>query len=259
MSVPVSDYDALAEELQSLARHSALVYLPNASNWGGALTREATRRFFHQRSIRVREIARLNIAECFGAAVQRATLVYGGGGAWSELYPGGLNTVRRALRWFRRVVVLPSSYGLPVDLPRCQLWARDRANSLRHAPTARFCHDLGFSLESLPAPTPTSPRGDFFRSDALAGTPDGLASGREPDFSTHGSQDTPLRPFLDEIARHAEIHTDRVHVAIAACLLGRPCHVYATRTPLLADLYEASIGPCFPQAVFHARPDARAV
>ena len=255
MGIPANEFEELADALRSSAESSPLVYLPNVGNWGAALTREATRSWFRQLGLRVREIPRLNATTCFGAAVRRETLVYGGGGAWSDLYPGGRNTVRRALRWFRRVVVLPSSYGAPIDLPRCQLWARDRAGSLRHAPAARFCHDLGFLLRDVSSTAPSSPRGEFFRADRLAyaSADEGLDQG--PDLSARGSHQSPLQPFLDEIARHAEIHTDRVHVAIAACLMGRSCHVYATKTPLLADLFQASIAPHFPQAVFHGSRD----
>lgn len=73
----------------------------------------------------------------------------------------------------------------------------------------------------------------------------------EPDLSARGNERSPVGLFLDEISRYDEVHTDRVHVAIAACLMGRRCHVWPTSTPLLADLFASSIAPYFPKAVFH--------
>lgn len=77
---------------------------------------------------------------------------------------------------------------------------------------------------------------------------------RLPDLSSQGTERSPLRPFLETIGQYEEVHTDRVHVAIAGCLLGRSCHVYPTQSPLLGDLFASSLGPFFPQAVWHGEP-----
>jgi len=247
-AIPSGDFAPLAEALRPEAEESALVYLPNPGNWGAALTAEATRRFLAAHSIAYRELRKLGPLELTRGLVRRQTLLLGGGGAWSSRYPGGHQLAARAERWFHRTVVLPSSFGMTVRLPATLLWARDRFGSLAQAPAARFCHDLGFSLGRLDAPPPSARIGEFFRSDRLSRTPrhDGAV-----DFSSRGDERSPLQPFLDEIARYEEVHTDRVHVAIVACLMGRRCHVWPTATPLLGDLFASSIAPHFPDAVFH--------
>ncbi|MGA1769910.1 MAG: hypothetical protein ACO4CP_08910 [Steroidobacteraceae bacterium] len=237
----------MAESLCLEAETSTLVYLPNPGNWGAALTAEATRRFLATHAIGYRELRRLGPLELTRGLVRRETLLLGGGGAWSERYPGGQQLAARAARWFRRIIVLPSSFGTSVRLPTARLWARDRFGSLERVPAARFCHDIGFSLGRLDARPPSAGIGEFFRGDRLSRAP---RSDAAVDLSSRGDEHSPLQPFLDEIARYEAVHTDRVHVAIVACLMGRRCHVWPTATPLLADLFASSIAPHFPAAIF---------
>ena len=100
----------------------------------------------------------------------------------------------------------------------------------------------------LSAPPPSAAIGKFFRGDQLSSNPLHVGA---TDLSSRGNQHSPLEPFISAIAQYEEVHTDRVHVAIVACLLGRRCHVWPTVTPLLADLFASSIAPYFPEAVFH--------
>lgn len=255
-AVPTSEFAPLADSLRQEAERGSLRFLPNPGNWGAALTAAATRRFLESRAIPFREIQRLGPLELTRAFLLRETLLLGGGGAWSDRYPGGRQLAARASRFFRRVVVLPSSLGAPIPRTNAVLWARDRFSSQRNAPSARFCHDLGFSMVLPEAPPPTAGVGEFRRGDKLSELPE---PGASLDLSSRGTEQSPLAPFIQEIARHEEIHTDRVHVAIAACLLGRRCHVWPTATPLVADLFASTIAPYFPSAVFHGRlPDAPA-
>jgi len=244
-AIPPGEFAPLVEALRAASRDAPLAYLPNPGNWGAAFTAAATRRFLAAHHIPYREIGRLGPLALARGAARREILLLGGGGAWSERFPGGRGLAARAARFFRRIVVLPSSFGMPVELRHASLWARDAFGSLRHAPAARFCPDLGFSLGRLAAPPPVAEVGSFFRGDPL-GVAGRSAAG--PDLSARGDHRSPVRPFLEEIARYREIRTDRVHVAIVACLLGRRCRVFPTATPMLADLFASSIAPHFPGA-----------
>lgn len=249
-----SSYASLAEEIRALGAAGPLLYVPNQGNWGAAVTRLATLGFFAANGIRVHEVDRVGMVALVLGGLRGHALVYGGGGAWSPLYDGGLRAVARAAPWLRHTVVLPSAYGQPVSIPRCTFWARDLHASLKAVPQARFCHDLGFFLGPLIAAAPEEPRGDFFRNDRLA-----RGAGpncRLPDLSSRGTERSPVAPFIAAISRFEEIHTDRVHVAIIACLLGRTCHVYATGTSMLGDLFRSSIEPHFPAARLHDDPPA---
>lgn len=249
LAAMLPEFEALAADLRDAARGRPVVWLPNPGNWGAALTRSATRDFLAASGVAFREVGHVGRAGLLRALLFRDVLVHGGGGAWSKRFPGAWETVRRAAPWFRHTVVLPSAFGRDVALERCSLWARDRGASLRHAPRARFCHDLGFFPGPIDAPAGHGV-GWFLRDDALSRA---SAAGRapSPDLSSRGDQLSPLAPFLAEIARFEEVHTDRVHVAIAACRMGRRVHVHAVEGPMLSDLFEASIAPFFPDAVLH--------
>ncbi len=243
------EYEQLAGELRQIAAEGPLVYCPNPGNWGGALTIAGTLAFFRHFGIPVREIRALNPWRLLQAKVCGHALVFGGGGAWGGgPFGGGRNLVLRARPWFRKVVVLPSTYGDRVELPGCSLWARDRSGSLAAAPGARFCHDMGFFRGPIAGIDPVADRGDFFRGDALSASGGNHPQSGPPDLSARGTHLSSLKPFLDEIGRYREIHTDRVHVAIAAALLGRGCVVYRTKNSLLEDLFAASLQPYFPNA-----------
>lgn len=242
------EFAPLAEALRLEAAESRLAFLPNPGNWGAAFTAEATRRFLAAHEIPFRELHTLGALDLLHGCVQRETLLLGGGGAWSKWYPGTHRLASRAARFFRRIIVLPSTFGERVAINGVKLWARDRFGSIHHAPAASFCHDLGLSLCQLDARSPGAGIGRFFRADRLSASRE---EGAEADLSSCGNERSPLQPFLDAIAQYEEVHTDRVHVAIVACLMGRRCHVWPTATPLLADLFASSLAPHFPQAVFH--------
>lgn len=254
-AVPITEFAPLVEALRDEARQGPLVYLPNPGNWGAAFTAQATRRFLTSNGIPFRELRGFGPVAWATGWVRRETLLLGGGGAWSESYPGGLQLANRASRFFRRVFVLPSTFGTPVTLPKGLLWARDRFGSLRNAPAARFCPDLGLTMDLSGYGPPTRGIGEFRRGDGLA---TGSRGGSEPDLSARGTERSPVEPFLSEIGQYEEVHTDRVHVAIVACLMGRRCHVWPTATPLLADLFASSLAPFFPNAVFRGTLPGRA-
>ena len=247
-AIPMREFAPLAEALRREAAESPLAFLPNPGNWGAAFTAEATRCFLAAHEIPFRELQTLGALELIHGFVQRETLLLGGGGAWSNLYPGTHRLAARASRFFRKIIVLPSTFGERVSIKGAKLWARDRFGSINNAPTARFCHDLGLSVRWLDTRPPTAGLGRFFRVDRLSATPE---EGADADLSSHGNERSLLQPFLDAIAQYEEVHTDRVHVAIVACLMGRRCHIWPTANPLLADLFASSIAPHFPEAVFH--------
>ena len=51
-------------------------------------------------------------------------------------------------------------------------------------------------------------------------------SGNNMDISLWGNEITPIAPFIKKIDEFDIIHTDRLHVAILACLLHKRVHFY---------------------------------
>jgi hypothetical protein len=116
-------------------------------------------------------------------------------------------------------------------------------------PTALFCHDMSFYLGSFQA-EPGQGEGWFFRTDAESARDGRLPPGNQ-DISTRGDHRSDIYPFLAEIARSAVIHTDRLHVAIAACLLGREVHLYPGAYFKNRAVFHSSIQGYYDNVIFH--------
>ena len=119
-------------------------------------------------------------------------------------------------------------------------------------PEASFCHDMAFYLSPTTHPDGHGV-GSFFRMD-------NERSGNFPippenrDISHEGNERCEVAPFFSAIARYEVIHTDRLHVAIAACLLGRELHFYSGLYFKNEATYLSSMKGRYPDAHFHATP-----
>jgi Polysaccharide pyruvyl transferase len=170
-----------------------------------------------------------------------------GSGSFCRQNPVASQLARLAARHFRHVIVLPSTYATPLtDYPaNMTFFARDRFQSLQYAAgRATFCHDLAFFLNPPPLP-PVRHYGIHLRTD-------NEASGKLPvpprniDVSALGTErDGPTRVF-EEIGKSAVIVTDRLHLAIAAALLGRRTFLFPGSYFKIPAIYESSIRQNFP-------------
>lgn len=254
------EYAALAESLRALAREAPLICLDNPGNWGDAVIAAGQRAFFAHYRIPVRHLRlrwphlHLPAWSRLAARSMRPVIVYTGNGALCGQYPLLMREIRLALAGTGRCVIMPSTYSaasMRMLRPRAgyQFWARDRTESLHHAPGARFCHDMAFFL-NLPTGEPTARRGLFFRTDVES-------TGRAPppgnrDISAEGTETTPIAPLLRAVGRFEEVHTDRLHVAIIAALLGRKTRLHANNYHKNAAIFESSLAPFYPHVRFHA-------
>ncbi|HTO73707.1 MAG TPA: polysaccharide pyruvyl transferase family protein [Gemmatimonadales bacterium] len=244
-----TEFDQLRETLLATCRSGPVFYLPNLGNWGDGLIRAGTLRFLQQAGIGFTEIEHVSRAERWLPWKRKGTLIYGGGGAWSSLWSHSFRTIKRVGHLFERVVVLPSSFELRVSLPRVILYCRDRFESQVNAPAAHFCHDMAFFLGQQSAPS-GSGVGWFLRTDAESAHGLPIPEGNV-DLSQLGSHLTPVEPFFQALAKYAVIHTDRLHVAIASCLLGRELHLYPGAYFKNRAVFQSSIEGRFPRVHFH--------
>jgi GT2 family glycosyltransferase len=175
------------------------------------------------------------------------TAVLMGSGAWCapfhEIMPAALRALEAR---YSRVIVLPSSFDVKVRAVRSALershavvFARERESYAQIAPIcdARLAHDAAFFFDFAPYAAAGSGVLHAYRHDAEA-------TGRSPverdnrDISmTLGSLDE----WLWTIARHAEVHTDRAHVMIAAALLGKRVLIHPTTTHKVMAIAEYAL------------------
>lgn len=188
------------------------------------------------------------------------TAVLAGGGAFSrpyhEIMPRALAVAE--LR-FERVLVLPSSFDPSDDEVRealmgtqATLFAREAESHRRIVSLcdARLAHDCAFFFDF--APYRKGGRGTLnaFRTDKEAAGGRPLPSDNEDISVTAPS----LEGWLETIADHETVRTDRAHVMIAAALLGKrvefaPCSyhkVEAIADYALSDYPVVPIAPVVP-------------
>jgi exopolysaccharide biosynthesis predicted pyruvyltransferase EpsI len=229
-------FDELAEALLQAADGRKVIFLQNYGNYGDSLIRYGTIRFFEDIGLRYREYDMMKrkdrymaLAEgVFDRLMHRYLFVYSGSGAWADACIAGHKNVHRQFAANRNVFILPTTfqhYGLPSDVP---VFVRDQFESWKVVPHAKFCHDMAFYL-ALVAPerlladrvTPSRGLGLLFRTDNEA-REHGLATlDGNVDISASGTHNSDPRVLLRFIDAFTMIATDRLHVAIAATLLGK--------------------------------------
>jgi len=224
-----------------LRGHSDVTFVRLRGNIGDHLIWAGARELL--RKVRYREVA----AEDLGEATGDLALMSGCGG-WCEPFHGlAPRTLVELEKRFRRVVVLPSTFD-PSYQPvaevlrnsRARVYARERVS---HAKISSLCDaslalDCAFYFDYRPYRRRGAGRLVAFRTDAESAIPRGLDGGL-PEGNIDISVALPsLEPWLREIARHAEVATDRAHVMIAAAMLGKRV-LYAGTTyhkvPAIAD------------------------
>ncbi|MCO6412676.1 MAG: polysaccharide pyruvyl transferase family protein, partial [Thiogranum sp.] len=251
------EFIELEETIKKTCGNRPVYYMANPGNFGDALIRYGTLKFLRDIGIPFTELTptRTRRLEWLGVAMRpKGTLIFGGGGAWCSLWNHG-TIVEKVRRRFRHVIVLPSTFDYTPQIPGVTYFCRDRFESAGNVPDARFCHDMAFYIGAVAAPG-GSGEGFFFRTDAES-------SGRIPlpesnnDISIRGNHFSDVQPFFDAIAPFEVIHTDRLHVAIAACLMGRELHLYAGSYFKSRAIFASSIRDYFDRVHFHE--DARSI
>jgi len=242
---------ALARLLANYSDRTVITLSANGDR-GDALVHRGATEFFRAMGITCRDY---RITDDLSHVNGDILLIYGAG-----TFMRRKNPLVRQLAWvaprFSEIVLLPSSYDL--ENPRVRSFARswdqrytvfcrelvsfDALRPPKAKPkTILLGHDLAFHADvSQWADKRASGRAGVFRRD------DEAASGgfpRDLDDYTDvalGSDHDP-DPMLDYIARYAEIHTDRCHVAIAAAMMRRNVVFYQSRYFKNRAIYDHSL------------------
>jgi exopolysaccharide biosynthesis predicted pyruvyltransferase EpsI len=216
-------FAGLGQFLKDRCGDAVVYYVANPGNWGDALIRQGTLLFFRDIGLRFNEIKDQQELATLSPSIN--TLIYGGGGAWCKLWNHGEVWATSFKQRFH-VIVLPSTYEMPYAIPNTTLFCRDRYESQANVPAATFCHDMAFYLKHAVSPSPGgSGEGWFLRTDAESGRSRPIPPNND-DVSPKGNQLSDIAPLLATVAKFESVHTDRLHVAITGCLLGKKVHLY---------------------------------
>ena len=227
-------------------RGSRVHVLPNPGNGGDGLIQLGLRRLCAEFDLRV--------CELYSPQPARGELLLApGAGNLSVAYHGVADRIAPYLNTFRTVCILPTSVETEapavrrflLDLPSsAHVFCRETV-SLMHvrallgdADRVHLDHDLAFEADLRAWARPGYGTLYAFRSD-----PESLGEPIPPgNFDVSGiTGEWMAELLLDVVASHAVVHTDRAHVAIAAALLDRETHVYATAYHKMRGIHAHSL------------------
>lgn len=241
------DFDVLREHIINRVSNKPIYFTPNSGNWGDALIRLGAIKFLRDIGIDYTEV-RLSKGDILKPMMTGGLLLYGGGSRWTNIWSGSERIVKLLSKRLQ-VIVLPSTFQKHYNISNTTFFCRDSFQSQEFMPNATFCHDMAFYLGSVPF-SGGNGTGYFFRTDReRSGKIDIPESNR--DISKEGDHLSEGLTFFKEIGKYQVVHTDRLHVAIASCLLGRDTHLYPSSYFKSHAIYKSSIEPYFDNVTFH--------
>lgn len=248
-----AEYLGLVNTLKRLETRKPFIYIPNNGNWGDSLIRAGTLQFLRVNRFKYKIFLRKQLKHAIrqGFDFSSNVLLIGGGGSWCQNGSRAREFVSEVAAHFSLVVILPTTYELPSlqEHKHIIYFSRDKFESMTSIPGSIFCHDMAFYLsEPFPAfsfkVSQNGPR-DFFRLDREQHSQSQYGSGNQ-DISAKGNYLTPIPSFLRAVRAASYVSTDRLHVAIAACLLGIPCDLYPGNYFKNRAIYLSSIDGHYP-------------
>ena len=251
------EYIELAERIHAESKGRVVYLFVNPGNWGDALIGFGTRSFLNYFKIPYKELyysAKLtDKLKWLPAILSNGLLLVTGGGAFvshfNHLAPT-IKNIQKKYR-FRHTIVMPSTYAGEYSLANCTFYRRDICESVQYMPDSTFCHDMAFFIDRLESPQVEENKIAYcFREDSETGKQHKIPDNNY-DLSGKGTYMTPMNGFFNYISNYKIIHTDRLHVAIGGCLMGKEVHIYPGNYFKNRAIYESSIEGYYDNVYFH--------
>ena len=246
-------YDKLKQIIKDQCGNKPVYYFPNPGNWGDALIRQGTIKLLTDAGVKYKELSKKK-TDWIIPKIRGGTVIYGGGGGWCNLWNHSQVYVNKFKKNFD-VIVLPSSYESDYSDDKVTFFTRDLYESSKNMPNAKFCHDMAFYIgnDFYKGVTGVG-KGFFFRSDAESAGGVVIPSNNN-DISAAGRHTTDVTQFFDEVSRFESVYTDRLHVAIAGCLLQKEVHLFLGSYFKSRAVYLSSMKDNFNNIYFHESYD----
>lgn len=246
-----NEFNKLEEKIKEVCKNRPVYYLANPGNWGDGLIRYGTLKFLKDKQIPYTELSirKKCLLKWIIPFLKGGTVIYGGGGAWCKYYYYAYSYIKKLMPRFN-IIVLPSTYEYNFSVSEnVTMFARDKFQSIQNMPRSIFCHDMAFYLGKIEAPKGKG-TGYFFRTDVETSNKIELPQCNR-DLSLEGTDNSDIYPFLAAISEYETIYTDRLHIAIAAALMGREVHLYPGSYFKIKAIYESSIKDYFKNVHYH--------
>lgn len=245
-----SSFNKFALELKEIIGNSKVFYMPNIGNLGDGLIFNATLQFFKDFDIDFEIIDPENKKHYFKKHIVdlinfNSILIYGGGGGWCRFwsYPKQLLIDFKLRFFFKRIIILPSTYEFFIDKEKFIYYSRDKFTSILNNPKSKFYPDLALYLlafDKCKHIVKSKSVGYFFRTDVESKRKFQIPVNNF-DISITDDYEGNVDWFIEEIGLYEEIHTDRLHVAIAGLIGNCKVHLYAGGYFKNFDVYRSSL------------------
>lgn len=224
-----------AKLLAAIGDTKDITFISTPGNIGDHLIHAGTRQLLSGRSYR--EVDILEAQNCQGDLA-----LLGGGGYWCGPYHDHPERLAQIEERFERVIVLPCTYDTSIHRireilcrSRAKFFAREEISFglIRNICAADIAHDCAFYFDYRPYRRQGSGTLTAFRTDqesAFRAVPTG-----NQDVSNTCRD---LEEWLQTIANHELIRTDRAHVTIAGAMLGKRVEYLASsyhKVPAIVD------------------------
>jgi len=245
----------LEEVIKSKSKRRPVYYLGNPGNYGDSLIRYGAEKFFHDIGLKYTVLRSFDTSkrEWWPTYIYpKGTLIFAGSGAWCDLY-NREEMLLKVSKHFKNIIVLPSTYEFMPKIENATFFCRDKYQSQENIIDAPFCHDMAFYIGKV-----SSERGKgtgyFFRTDDESSKKIDIPKSNV-DISLQGDDNTPVYHFFNAISKYEIIYTDRLHVSIAACLMGKEVHLYPGSYFKSKAIYLSSMKGYFDNIYFHEDMD----
>tara|TARA_R110002049_G_scaffold295008_1_gene482105 strand:+ start:1459 stop:2229 length:771 start_codon:yes stop_codon:yes gene_type:complete len=246
-------FDILERIIKEKCGKKPIYYLPNSGNWGDSLIRHGTIKFLNDKGIKYKVLSKKK-RDWIIPRIRGGNLLYGGGGGWCNLWNHSQEYVNKYKKWLN-VIVLPSTYESDYSDSSVTFFSRDLYESKDNIQDSIFCHDMAFYIQDdFYTGEVGSGEGYFFRTDSESSNMIALPDNNF-DLSLMGKHTTDVTDFFNEINNYKVIYTDRLHVAIAGCLLKKEVHMYLGSYFKSKAVYLSSINKRFDNVTFHENFD----
>jgi len=242
-----SAFNKLGDRIKEISKDKPVYFYAFHGNWGDALIRAGTLKFFNEKNIKIKELT-ANKKDWVLPLITGGTVIYQGSGAFCKYYSGAYSNVKKLESRFN-VIILPATFDKTLDFKDKTLpFRRDNFESKQYMQNTEFCHDMAFYLGKV-AMGQGQGSGYFFRQDAERLNKTLPENNR--DISAEGTHFSDIAPFFKVISEYEIIYTDRLHVGIAACLLGKELHLYPNAYFKNRAIFDTSIKDHFQNVCFH--------
>lgn len=214
--------------------HNEVCLLKNIGNRGDKLIELGTLEYFSRYNIKV-NLIEFNDTEKEGDLL----FVSGSGAFYTDYCYNIINAIEKRYKKFKKIVILPSTFDLSSQAVRD--WAsnlpdhvtvfcreQESYNQMREFSKNVFMSiDMAFHFNFQPYKKNNNGTLVCFRKDGESSlnTPSIKEADCSEDLSLGDSED--YKSFLRRIAAYENVHTDRLHVCIAAALLGKNVTLYS--------------------------------